>query len=98
MKFGYILDGAPKGDYHISLGKSKFRLEVEHLAPVPLAATLAYHGDLNTVETAYHALGQWIEQNGFRIDGLWREVMLDLPLSFDAIDMEIQVPVAKVAR
>ena len=62
-----------------------------------MAATLAYRGDLNTVETAYHALGQWIEQNGYRIDGLWREVVLDVPPSFDAIVMEIQVPVAKVA-
>ena len=96
-KFGYILDGAPKGDYHISLGKSKFSLEVEHLAAVPMAATLAYRGDLNTIATAYHALGQWIEQNGYRIDGLWREVVLDVPPSFDAIVLEIQVPVAKVA-
>ena len=96
-KFGYILDGAPKGDYHIKLGKSKFRLEVEHLAPVPMAATLAYRGDLNTIETAYHALGQWIEQNDYRICGLWREVVLDVPLSFDAIVLEIQVPVAKIA-
>lgn len=96
-KFGYILAGAPKGDYHINLGKSQFPLEIEHLAAVPMAATLAYRGDINTVETAYHALGQWIEQNGYRIDGLWREVVLDVPPSFDAIVMEIQVPVAKVA-
>ena len=34
-KFGYILAGAPKGDYHINLGKSQFPLEIEHLAAVP---------------------------------------------------------------
>ena len=62
-----------------------------------MAASLAYRGDLNTIETAYHALGQWIEQNGYRINGLWREVVLDVPVSFDEIVLEIQVPVAKVA-
>ena len=38
-----------------------------------------------------------IEQNSYRIDGLWREVVLDVPFSFDEIVLEIQVPVAKLA-
>ena len=37
---------------------AKFPLEIEHLAAVPMAAILAYRGDLNTIETGYHALGQ----------------------------------------
>lgn len=74
-------------------------IEVRQLEAVPqLAVTFVsddFHGQLNGLTPAYNALGQWIEDNGYRIIGPPRELFHGSPEQND-LTAEIQFPVEKV--
>jgi effector-binding domain-containing protein len=64
-------------------------------------ATLIHHGPFATLSNAYEALLKWIEGNGYRINGPYREIYLQSPSEsgnqqdHDVIT-EIQFPVEKI--
>ncbi|MBT3714542.1 MAG: MerR family transcriptional regulator [Anaerolineae bacterium] len=64
-------------------------------------ATLIHHGPYATLSNAYEALVKWIESNGYRINGPYREIYLQPPSEsgnqqdHEAIT-EIQFPVEKI--
>jgi len=70
------------------------------LEAVDTMATLVRSGPTQQSHLAYGALGVWMEANDYRIDGLCREVFLELPFADPASEdsvMEIQFPVRAVA-
>jgi effector-binding domain-containing protein len=63
-------------------------------------AALVRSGPAHQSHLAYGALGVWMEANNYRIDGLCREVFLELPFADPASEdtvMEIQFPVRTAA-
>ncbi|SDH01413.1 hypothetical protein [Microbacterium pygmaeum] len=46
------------------------------LAHVPLAATLVHHGVRAGIGDSWMTLSEWVEQNGYRFAGPYREVHL----------------------
>lgn len=62
-------------------------------------AVTVHHGPFNSLSNAYAALLNWIEVNGYRINGPEREIYLKtgVPLSQDdpSYVTEIQFPVAR---
>ena len=73
---------------------------VRELPPIGCAACTVHHGPYARLIEAYGALTQWIEQNGYRIDGPGREVYVRCMESGAHDDSEcvteLQVPVAKI--
>ena len=54
------------------------RVQVHELPALEVAAAI-HHGPFLTISSAYDALIQWIEQNGYRISGPCRELYLQPP-------------------
>ena len=60
------------------------------------AATLVHHGAMASIDESWRALGEWVEQNGYRATGLFREVYLQsMPLPQDEWVTELQMPVER---
>ena len=75
-------------------------MTMRELAPVDTMASIVRTGPNYQSHLAYGALGIWMEANGYRIDGLCREVFLEMPFSEPAKEdsvMEIQFPVREAA-
>lgn len=93
VKIGFIAKaGAPKM-LAFPYGKNEITMRSESLPKVENAATLIYSGAVDDSFSAYRAIAEWIEAGGYKIAGKWREVMLEIPRSFDEVHMEIQVPI-----
>lgn len=73
-------------------------LKKRQLPPISQMATIAHVGHPQTVSIPYGELGTWIERNGYQMEGLQREVFIELPVSGNPDDtvMELQIPVKKV--
>lgn len=61
----------------------------------PMMATTVVTGALETIHKGYSAITRWSVINGYRLDGMHRELCLQLPTRRDGSDLvtEIQVPV-----
>jgi len=75
-------------------------MSLRELEAVDAMASVVRTGPNYQSHLAYGAIGVWMEANDYRIDGLCREVFLEMPFidptKTDAV-MEIQFPVAKAA-
>jgi DNA-binding transcriptional MerR regulator len=47
------------------------------LPAIPTAATIVHHGSMDDADSTMEVLGQWIEDNGYRMEGFAREVTLE---------------------
>lgn len=74
------------------------RIAYRRLEPVAQLACVIHKGDNDTLQHAYTALQQWIEQNGYKLDGPVREVHHEgylTTLDTSKHVTEIQIPVTK---
>lgn len=58
-------------------------------------AAVVHQGSYDDFEAPYAAIGQWIEENGYKIIGASREVYLQAPSETQEPITEIQYPIAK---
>lgn len=72
-------------------------LRVRQLPAAPTMATVVRVGGFEQSCGCYGAIGSWVEDNGYRINGPGREVLIQPPRSeqLDEMITEIQFPVAK---
>jgi DNA-binding transcriptional MerR regulator len=78
----------------------ELEMTIRELGAVDTMASIVRTGPNYQSHLAYGALGIWMEANGYRIDGLCREVFLEMPFSEPAKEdsvMEIQFPVREAA-
>ncbi|MEO1086171.1 MAG: GyrI-like domain-containing protein, partial [Acidobacteriota bacterium] len=68
-------------------------LSVRELPAVETMATVARHGSFENNCQSYGALGRWLESHSYVIDGVGREVFLEMPREGADFVVEIQVPV-----
>lgn len=70
---------------------------MEELPAIPQAATVVHRGSLSGIQNAYGALFEWMEANGYVINGATRDVNLHYEPDGDPSRYvtEIQFPVAK---
>lgn len=70
-------------------------IRVYELAPTQVAAAV-HHGDFETFQQTHVALLKWIEENGYRINGHYREIYIKHdPMNLSDTTTEIQFPVEK---
>ncbi|HZU03254.1 MAG TPA: MerR family transcriptional regulator [Ktedonobacteraceae bacterium] len=94
LEVGYLLTGqAPK-----SIRLSEERILTRRTLPaVEMMATFAYEGPISGLHRAHGTLGMWVEQKGWHIVDMGREILIQLPSSETSDNMlvEIQLPVSK---
>jgi DNA-binding transcriptional MerR regulator len=75
-------------------------LHMHELPAIQTMATAVQIGGPDLVFVALGRIGQWIEANGYRIAGPYREIGVELPSSstFDEMIVEVQMPVERVSR
>lgn len=97
VEIGYLLSGPGPASLQLT---DKQTLIMRELPAVVNMATLAHVGRIQDTHQSYGALGAWIEQQGWQISGIGREVMVQLPKSSldDPGVVELQFPVSKFAR
>ena len=63
-------------------------------------ATAVQTGGPDLVFVALGRIGQWIEANGYRIAGPYREIGLELPGSdtFHEMIVEVQMPIERISE
>jgi DNA-binding transcriptional MerR regulator len=66
---------------------------VVDLPEIESAATLMHRGSMDNVDGTYQTLAHWIEENGYRTDGLHREVYVECPAAREDWVTELQVAV-----
>jgi DNA-binding transcriptional MerR regulator len=73
-------------------------LRVQELPAVPTMATAVQVGGPDMVFLALGQIGRWIEDNGYRIAGPYREISLTLPAADSPEDMvvEVQMPIEAI--
>lgn len=73
-------------------------LRVQELPAVPTMATAVQIGGPDMVFLALGRIGRWIEDNGYRIAGPYREISLALPAADSPDDMvvEVQMPIEAI--
>lgn len=76
----------------------EYVLRLRELPAVQTMATAVQTGGPDLVFVALGRLGQWIEANGYRIAGPYRELGVELPGSgtFDEMIVEVQMPIEKL--
>jgi DNA-binding transcriptional MerR regulator len=73
------------------------RVKVRQLPGVDTMACITQEGDFERLTEAYGALMLWIERNGYRINGLTREVYIRYGSRDPAKNVaEVQIPVKKI--
>jgi DNA-binding transcriptional MerR regulator len=75
----------------------EYVLRMRELPAVPTMATAVQTGGPDLVFMALGRIGQWIEANGYRMAGPYREIGVELPSSgtFDDMVVEVQMPIEK---
>ncbi len=71
------------------------------LLEIPSVACIQHKGSYMTIRNSYKHLIEWIEQNGYQIEGTLRECYIDKCLSENhdsQLLTEIQAPVKKIGR
>jgi DNA-binding transcriptional MerR regulator len=97
LEFGLTLTEAPNARVTLP---GDLTMALRELEAVDTMAALVRSGPTHQSHLAYGALGIWMEANNYRIDGLCREVFLELPFADPASEdsvMEIQFPVRPAA-
>ena len=97
LEFGFTLRETPNTRVILP---GELAMAPRELEAVETMAALVRSGPTHQSHLAYGALGVWMEANNYRIDGLCREVFLELPFADPASEdsvMEIQFPVRRAA-
>ncbi len=95
VEFGYLLKKPVEGPIVLS---EDYVLRMHELPAVQTMATAVQIGGPDLVFVALGRIGQWIEANGYRIAGPYREIGLELPSSnmYDEMIIEVQMPIEKM--
>ncbi len=95
VAFGYVLKRPVEALIPLS---DEYVLQLQELPAVSRMATAVQVGGPELVVGALERIGQWIEANGYRIAGPYREIAVGLPTLESVADMvvEVQMPVAPV--
>lgn len=95
FEVGYLVDSPVAQTVRLSEDRLLTRRE---LPAVSTMATLVHAGPIYETHRQYGALGLWLEQNGWRITGRGRELLVQLPIQGKGSDavVEIQLPVERV--
>jgi DNA-binding transcriptional MerR regulator len=70
-------------------------VEVVSLPAIETAATIIHHGSMENVGSTFQGLAHWIEENGYRAEGLAREVYLHCSENVDEWVTELQMQVTR---
>jgi DNA-binding transcriptional MerR regulator len=94
VEIGYLLTGKAPASVRLS---EECVLTVRALPAVETMATFAYEGRISGLHQGHGMLGTWVEQKNWRIIGIGREILIQLPRSEteDEVLVEIQLPVSK---
>jgi DNA-binding transcriptional MerR regulator len=92
LEFGVLLNKA--SEESLVLG-DELKLLRGKLPAQAMMATTVVTGALDTIHTGYAAIMRWAAIHAYRLDGMHRELCLQLPQKADGSDLitEIQVPV-----
>ncbi len=96
VEFGYLLKKPVEDPIALS---EEYVLRMRELPAVQTMATAVQTGGPDLVFVALGRIGQWIEANGYRIAGPYREIGVELPGSgtFDEMIVEVQMPIEKMS-
>ena len=96
VEFGYILKKPVEEPIVIS---EDHVLHMRELPAIQITATAVQSGGPDLVFVALGRIGQWIETNGYRIAGPYREIGLELPSSgtLDEMIVEVQMPIERLS-
>lgn len=94
VEIGYLLTGKAPGLVRLSEERV---LTVRELPAIDTMATLAHVGRVNDSHSGYGKLGTWIEQKGWQVNGVGREILMQLPFDGEEAEavIEIQLPVSR---
>lgn len=82
----------PVGE-HVGEGEG---FSIAEVPAVPLAATTVHYGSMDTIGESWEALHAWIEENGYELAGVCRELyVVSEPEEQQNWVTELQQPVAK---
>lgn len=71
------------------------RIMLRDLPGEPVLASTLYHGNPYQIGEAYYALGAWIEEHAYSINGICRKICLRREEDLDDYLIEIQFPIEK---
>ena len=96
VEFGYLLKKPIEGPIVLS---EDYVLHMRELPAVQIMATAVQTGGPELVFVSLGRIGQWIEANGYRIAGPYREIGLELPSSgtYDEMIVEVQMPIEMIS-
>jgi len=94
VEVGYLLKKPLEDPVVLS---DEYVLRMRQLPAVETMATAVQTGGPDLVFMALGRIGRWIEANGYRIAGPYREIALELPRSstFEDMVVEVQMPIEK---
>jgi len=96
VEFGYILKKPVEEPIALS---EEYVLRMHELPAIQTMATAVQTGGPDLVFVALGRIAQWIEANGYRIAGPYREIGVELPGSapFDEMIIEVQMPLERMS-
>lgn len=96
VEVGYLLKKPVEDPIALS---EEYVLRLRELPAVQTMATAVQTGGPDLVFVALGRIGQWIEANGYRIVGPYREIGVELPGSgtFDEMIVEVQMPIERMS-
>src|SRR6266446_2973392 len=96
VEFGYLLKKPVEGPIALS---EEYVLHMHELPAVATMATAVQTGGPDLVFVALGRIAQWIEANGYRIVGPYREIGVELSGSapFDEMIIEVQMPIERMS-
>ncbi len=96
VEFGYLLKKPVEGPIALS---EEYVLCMRELPAVQTMATAVQTGGPDLVFVALGSIGQWIEANGYRMAGPYREIGVELPSSgpFDDMIIEVHMPIERMS-
>ncbi len=97
VEIGYLL--TRKAPQAVRLTEDSLLTQRE-LPGVETMATLIHVGHVDARHQAMGAFGNWIEQNGWRLIDVGREILMSLPIEGrdDQSVIEIQLPVSRTGK
>jgi DNA-binding transcriptional MerR regulator len=92
IALGYLLK---RPAHHAVALSDQYELRSEELPPVAAMATVVQIGEPDLIFLALGKIGRWIEANGYRLAGPYREIGLELPTGGTPEEMtiEVQMPI-----
>ena len=94
LEMGYFV--TPSRSIRVPTGL--VQLQYRELPAAESMATIVVEGALEHIQTGYMEIGTWAELNGYRLDGVPREITLQVPQAADGHDLisEIQFTVKQI--